>query len=76
MVKAYVMVKTLVGEVDSIRDEIRALEGVTDAHIVAGDVDIIATVAVESPAEIKELVASEVHELEGVESTNTYIAMD
>lgn len=76
MVTAYVMVKSIIGEVDDIRDAIKAIDGVVDAHIVAGDVDVIAKLAVESPDAIKDLVADHVHGIDGIDSTTTYIAMD
>lgn len=76
MVTAYVMVKAMIGEVEGIRDTIKAIDGVVDAHIVAGDVDVIVKLAVESPDAIKDLVADHVHTVEGVDSTTTYIAME
>lgn len=76
MVTAYVMVKSIIGEVDDIRDAVKAVDGVVDAHIVAGDVDVIAKLVVESPDAIKDLVADHVHGIEGIDNTTTYIAMD
>jgi DNA-binding Lrp family transcriptional regulator len=75
MVVAYVMVKAHTGEADRLREDIRALEGVTAAHIVAGDVDIIATVDVASPGEVKDIAATRIQALDGVEDTHTYVAM-
>jgi DNA-binding Lrp family transcriptional regulator len=75
MVVAYVMVKAHTGEADRLRDDIRALEGITSAHIVAGDVDIIATVDVPSPGEVKDIAATRIQALDGVEDTHTYVAM-
>ncbi|MDS0283442.1 Lrp/AsnC family transcriptional regulator [Haloarcula onubensis] len=76
MVTAYVMVKAHTGDADRLRDEISAIDGVTEAHIVAGDVDLIAKVSVESPAAVKDVAATHIQDIEGVESTQTYIAMD
>ncbi len=76
MVTAYVMVKSMIGEVEDIRDAITPIDGVVDAHIVAGDVDVIVKLSVESPDAIKDLVADHVHTVEGVDSTTTYIAME
>ena len=76
MVVAYVMVKAHTGEADRLRDEIEGVEGVTSAYIVAGDVDIIAEVVVDSPAEVKDIAATEIQATNGVEDTQTYIAMD
>jgi DNA-binding Lrp family transcriptional regulator len=76
MVTAYVMVKAHTGDADRLKTEIEAVDGVTEAHIVAGDVDLIAKVNVETPAEVKDVAATHVQSIEGVESTQTYIAMD
>ena len=76
MVTAYVMVKAHTGDADRLKTEIEAVDGVTEAHIVAGDVDLIAKVSVDTPAEVKDVAATHVQDIEGVESTQTYIAMD
>jgi DNA-binding Lrp family transcriptional regulator len=75
-VHAYIMVKAYTGDADRLRDAIGEIDGVTSAHIVAGDVDIIAKVEVESPADVKDIAATQIQNLEGVEDTRTYIAMD
>ncbi|RQG98819.1 Lrp/AsnC family transcriptional regulator [Natrarchaeobius oligotrophus] len=76
MVTAYVMIKANTGEADRLRDEIRAIDGVESAHIVAGDVDIIAKAQVETPAEVKDIAATRIQGIDGIEGTQTYIAMD
>jgi DNA-binding Lrp family transcriptional regulator len=76
MVIAYVMVKAHTGEAGRLRGDIEAVEGVESAHIVAGDVDIIAKVDVGSPAAVKEIAADAIQGLDGVEDTHTYIAME
>jgi DNA-binding Lrp family transcriptional regulator len=76
MVTAYIMVKAHTGDADRLKTEIEAIDGVTDAHIVAGDVDLIAKVSVETPAEVKDAAATHIQSIDGVESTQTYIAMD
>jgi len=76
MVTAYVMVKAHTGDADRLKDEIGAIDGVTEAHIVAGDVDLIAKVSVDTPAAVKDVAATHIQDIEGVESTQTYIAMD
>jgi DNA-binding Lrp family transcriptional regulator len=66
MVTAYVMITASSGDADRIKDEISTFDGVTDAHIVAGDVDFIAKVD----------VAARIQGIDGIISTRTYIAMD
>jgi DNA-binding Lrp family transcriptional regulator len=76
MVIAYVMVKAYTGEADRLKREIEAVEGVVSAHIVAGDVDVIARVDVETPADVRQVAAAEIQNIDGVEDTTTYIAME
>ena len=76
MVVAYVMIKVYTGDADRLKTDIEAIEGITAAHIVAGDVDFIAKVEVETPGEVKDIAAKQIQEIDGVEDTQTYIAMD
>ena len=76
MVRAYVMVKAKTGDADRLRESTESVEGVDTAHIVAGDVDLIATVDVPSPADVKDVAATHIQGIDGIEDTQTYIAMD
>ena len=76
MVTAYIMVKANTGEADRLREAVQGIDGVVDAHIVAGDVDIIAKVQVDSPGEVKRIAADGIQGISGVEDTRTYVAMD
>ncbi|MEF8781620.1 MAG: Lrp/AsnC ligand binding domain-containing protein [Haloarculaceae archaeon] len=76
MVRAYVTVKARTGEADRLRDELQATDGVERAHIVAGDIDFIAVVDVASPSEVKDVAATHVQSIQGIEDTQTYIAME
>ncbi|WP_135665311.1 Lrp/AsnC family transcriptional regulator [Halorhabdus rudnickae] len=76
MVIAYVMVKAHTSEADRLKNTIAAIDGVVSTHVVAGDVDLITKVDVPSPADVKGIAASEIQDVDGVEDTQTYIAMD
>ena len=76
MVHAFIMVKTAAGKSEGLLAGIRDLENVTDAHIVAGNYDIIAEVDTEEVYGVLETVSSGIQGLEGVTDTKTYIAMD
>jgi DNA-binding Lrp family transcriptional regulator len=76
MVTAYIMVKANTGEADRLRNSVESIDGVESAHIVAGDVDIIAKATVDTPAAVKNIAATEIQGINGVEDTQTYIAMD
>ncbi|NHN41496.1 Lrp/AsnC family transcriptional regulator [Halorubellus sp. JP-L1] len=75
-VTAYIMIKANTGEADRLRDDVEAIDGVEHAYIVAGDVDLIAKVSVDSPGEVKDVAATKIQGIAGVEDTQTYIAMD
>lgn len=76
MVTAYIMVKANASDADRIKEDILSLDGVETVNIVAGDVDFIARVRVDSPADVKDIAASGIQAIEGIEDTQTYIAMD
>jgi DNA-binding Lrp family transcriptional regulator len=76
MVRAYVMVKAHTGEADRLLREIEAIDGVVNATVVAGDVDLIAKLDVPSPADVKTVAADSIQNIDGVEDTQTYVAME
>jgi len=76
MVTAYVLIKANTSEADRLQQEIAAVDGVVEAHIVAGDVDLIAKLSVEAPGSVKDIAAEGFQSIDGVENTETYIGMD
>ena len=75
-VTAYVMVKANTGEADRVKESLAALDGVREAHVVAGDVDFVAKVVAADPGAVKRVVTDAIQTIDGVEETQTYIAMD
>ncbi|KDE56833.1 ArsR family transcriptional regulator [Halostagnicola sp. A56] len=76
MVHAFIMVKTAAGKSERLLEDIRALEQVAEAHIVAGTYDIIVEVDVPDVYDVLQTASSDVQGLEGVADTKTYIGMD
>lgn len=75
MVHAFVMIKTAAGSSEELVDKIRTFGRVTDAHVVAGEYDVIAEVAVDEVYEVMETVSAEIRSLEGISDTKTYISL-
>ncbi|AGB32915.1 Transcription regulator AsnC-type-like protein [Natrinema pellirubrum DSM 15624] len=75
MVHAFIMVKTAAGKSERLLAEIGDLESITDAHIVAGNYDIIAEVDTPEVYDVLQTVSSDLQALDGVTDTKTYIAM-
>jgi len=76
MVHSFVMVKTAVGSIDTVLDTITGLSGVEEAHVVAGDYDVIVEVEGADIQESIRTVSTDVREIEGIVDTRTYIALE
>ncbi|AFO59118.1 MULTISPECIES: Lrp/AsnC family transcriptional regulator [unclassified Natrinema] len=75
MVHAFIMVKTAAGKSEGLLAEIADLESIADAHIVAGNYDIIAEADAPEVYDVLQTVSSGIQGLGGVTDTKTYIAM-
>ncbi len=73
---AFVLIKVSVGKVDSVIQGVRGIRGVKETYTVAGEYDVIAKVEVGELRELKDLVAGNIHRIEGVERTLTLIAVE
>ena len=76
MVRAFIMVKTAAGKSEELLAATRDIEGIVDAHIVAGQYDIIAEATADEVYEVMQSVASGIRALEGVADTRTYICLE
>jgi DNA-binding Lrp family transcriptional regulator len=76
MVRAFIMAKTSAGKSADLREDIAALEGVQEAHVVAGQYDIVAEATGEEVYDVIRGVATEMRELDGVVDTRTYICLE
>ena len=75
MVKAFVFVKVATGSAEDVVAEVSAVEGVTEAHVVAGDYDVVLELTADEVANLYPIVSSDVRTIEGVEETRTYIEL-
>lgn len=76
MVHAFVMVITDVAASESLLWIIRDLPPVVEAHIVAGEHDLIVEISTEEVYEILQTTTSEIQSLDGVLETKTYISLE
>lgn len=75
MVHAFVMVLTAAGASDTLRGEIAAVEGVEEAHVVAGDWDLVVELGGGEMQEVLHAVVGEIQGFADVTDTKTYIAL-
>ena len=76
MVRAFIMVKTAAGKSEQLLESIRGIDGVEEAHIVAGQYDIIVEGMGEEVYDLMHGVATNLRDLDGVVDTRTYICME
>lgn len=76
MVHAYVMITAGSGVAPDVLSAVSEFENVTEAHIIAGEWDLIAEVEADQVYEVLKLVSSEIGTVEGVGTTRTYIVLE
>ncbi|WP_435062577.1 Lrp/AsnC family transcriptional regulator [Halobaculum sp. EA56] len=76
MVHAFVMVKVS-GDADTsgVADAVAGIEAVQEAHVVAGDFDVVAEVDAPDMYTVLDTVADAVRGVDGVVDTRTYVSM-
>ena len=76
MVHAFVLVKTGPGASPDVLSALDGIDAVVDAHIVAGQFDLILEVDAVAVGDILTSVTDGIQHLDGVLDTRTYIAME
>lgn len=76
MVYAYVFIITAAGKSPEAIASVRELDGVVEAHVVAGEYDIVVEFEVDSVYDLLTRITEEIQSLPGVGRTRTYIALD
>ncbi|WP_336036270.1 Lrp/AsnC family transcriptional regulator [Halobacterium yunchengense] len=75
MVHAFIMVKAGAGAASDVRNQIAGLDGITEAHVVAGRYDVIAEVGGGEVHDVLGTVSDEIGTVAGVTDTKTYISL-
>ena len=75
MVHAFIMIRTSAGASQDVQAEIEGIENVGEAHVVAGEFDIIAEATGEEVYDILSAVAADIQAVGGVEDTKTYVSL-
>ena len=75
MVHAFIMIRTAAGAAQEVREGIADLGSVNEAHVVAGEYDVIAEADGEEVYDILSAAAADIQAVEGVEETKTYVSL-
>lgn len=76
MVRAYAMIDTGEGASPKLCEQIRTFDGVTEAHVVAGDFDIVVELEGDRRHDLQRVLTSEIRSLDGVGTTRTYVCLE
>lgn len=76
MVHAYVMVAVASGQSPEVVTELREFDDVTEAHIIAGEWDVVAELDAEKVYDLLRTVSEHIGNVEGVGATRTYIVLE
>lgn len=76
MIRAYLLVNATAGRVEDVVEQIRQVSCVTEAHVVAGDTDVLVEVEDEDLAALRRAVTGEIRPIEGVVLTRTYVVLE
>lgn len=76
MVRAFILIDAAVGTADQVCRAAREAEGVREAHVVAGDFDVIVELEGETPHETLTTVTGAIRPIEGVGTTRTYVCLE
>ncbi len=78
--KAFVLIKAAPGHTENVVDELMKVPDVKEAHIIAGDWDIIAVISsqkeivVPSDEKVYKLVLDKISKIKHVQDTNTMVS--
>lgn len=75
MVHAFVLIKTTPGQSTTVVETARKHDAVTEAHVVAGEYDVIVELEGVDVYSILEAVTGELRGLEEVVDTRTYVSL-
>ena len=75
-VRAYVLINVRAGKSKNVAGELSRTPGVKSAHACWGVPDVIAYVEVGGQRELDDLVMEHIQNMDGVERTDTHIALE
>jgi DNA-binding Lrp family transcriptional regulator len=74
--KAYILIKVKAGRTKDVLQSLKRLAGIEQAHSCFGRPDIIVFISVADERALSDVVITKIHQIEGVEETDTHIVAD
>ena len=74
--KAYILIKVKTGRTKDVLQSLKKLAGVEQAHSFFGQPDIFLFITTQDERSLSDVVITKIHQIEGVEETDTHIVAD
>jgi DNA-binding Lrp family transcriptional regulator len=74
--KAYILIKVKTGRTKEVLHALKKLTGVEQAHSCFGQPDIFLFISTHDERSLSDVVITKIHQIEGVEETDTHIVAD
>lgn len=74
--KAYILIKVKTGRTKDVLQALKKLAGVEQAHSCFGQPDIFLFISTHDERSLSDVVITKIHQIEGVEETDTHIVAD
>jgi len=74
--KAYILIKAIVGEEDNVLKEVLKLSVTEEAHKVFGAYDIVAEVRGRDMETLVEIITGKLRKIKGIEDTESILVID
>lgn len=75
MVRAFVFVDVTPGAAEKLQAILSGAETVREAHVVAGDHDVVVEIEADTVYDLLSSVTEEIRPVDGVEGTRTYVSL-
>lgn len=74
--KAYILIKVVVGQEDAVLQEVLKISVTDEAHKVFGPYDIVAEVRGRDMETLVEVITDKIRKIEGIEDTQSILVID
>lgn len=74
--RAYILIKVKAGRTKDVVQSLKKIAGVEQAHSCFGQPDIFVFISVQDERSLSDVVITKIHQIEGVEETDTHIVAD
>ena len=73
---AYILINCNIGEEESVKDQLRSIEGVKDVHQTFGAYDIVTKVELPTAEKLREIITWKIRKIQEIRSTLTMMSAE